>query len=287
MEEPLPREFFDRFVEVISDEARHFSMVRKRLGELGSFYGALPAHAALWQYGVITKTDMLSRLALVPMVQEARGLDAGPRLVQRLKSDGDVASAEVVAQIVLEEQGHVHAGVDWFTFMCERDGLEPGPAFKECVLRHLPSGLIAPFNELARECASFPSSWYNSCVLPKEDTNTAPAVPVPATPSTTTEPVTEVNVTGRKVIVVAAVFPEPRSTAAGVRTWAILRALVESGQQVWMCSPGKLSGFSTELEALGVTVVRCQPNSQDFDDLVASVKPNVVIFDQYTVHPAC
>jgi uncharacterized ferritin-like protein (DUF455 family) len=113
----LPAAFFDDFISVLADETRHFGMVRARLRALGSDYGALPVHAGLWDIGAMTRASLAARLALVPLVQEARGLDSGPRLVQRLRSAGDRESAAIVAQIVDEEERHVAVGMRWFAYL--------------------------------------------------------------------------------------------------------------------------------------------------------------------------
>ena len=96
----LPFAFFDDFMSVIADEARHFKMVDGRLRALGHEYGAWPALDALWRLALSTRGDIAARLALVPLVQEARGLDAGPRYVERFLSAGDFLSAEITRTVV-------------------------------------------------------------------------------------------------------------------------------------------------------------------------------------------
>ena len=103
----------------IVDEARHFGMLDARLRQLGTRYGDLPAHTRLWQLAVQTRHAMVGRLAVVPLVQEARGLDAGPRMVQKLKSSGDAMSAAVVGEIVDDEVNHVRLGLKWFKVWCD------------------------------------------------------------------------------------------------------------------------------------------------------------------------
>ena len=43
----VPRPFFDNWVQVGLEEAKHFELLRNRLTELGGAYGDLPAHAGL------------------------------------------------------------------------------------------------------------------------------------------------------------------------------------------------------------------------------------------------
>lgn len=139
------RLYFDDLMSVISDEARHFTAVSTRLQELDSFYGALDAHKALWHNAVITQDSLPARLALVPLVQEARGLEAGPRLVTRLISFNDHPSAAIVQMIVDEERGHVEFGQRWFGYLCSLQGLEPASEFNRLVSLHFPSDRLPSY----------------------------------------------------------------------------------------------------------------------------------------------
>ena len=92
---------------VADDEAKHFGWLTAALEREGFAYGDLPAHAGLLELASNTKSNLLARLAVVPLVQEARGLDAGPRLVQKLRSTRAFQSSVIVQQIVKEEENHV------------------------------------------------------------------------------------------------------------------------------------------------------------------------------------
>lgn len=94
--ESLPKEFFDDFVQVAADEAKHFSLISNRLLELGSYFGALPIHKGLWESATITKHDLLVRLAIVHMVHEARGLDVNPNTISRFQKAGDLESVRIL-----------------------------------------------------------------------------------------------------------------------------------------------------------------------------------------------
>lgn len=61
--------------------------------------------------------DLAGRLAVVPMSQEARGLDAGPRLAEKLVGCGDNRSAAIVSRIAAEEKAHVAVGKKFY-FLC-------------------------------------------------------------------------------------------------------------------------------------------------------------------------
>lgn len=158
--EELPRVFFDDWIGVGDDEARHFTMLEERLGSFGARYGDLPAHDGLWQAAEETQHDLLARLAVVPMVLEARGLDVTPAMIERLTGAGDLASAAVLDTIYTEEQGHVGAGAKWFRHVCATRALEPEPTFHELVRRHFRGALKPPFNAEARRIAGLEPGFY-------------------------------------------------------------------------------------------------------------------------------
>src|ERR1700730_1850853 len=133
--EPLSRDFFDDWVGVASEEARHFELLAQRLADFGARYGDLPAHDGLWESAAATTDDLLDRLAVVPLVLEARGLDVTPEMAARLERVDDPQSAAVLRRIYEDEIGHVAVGVRWFDRLCHARGLVPGEAFRERVGR--------------------------------------------------------------------------------------------------------------------------------------------------------
>lgn len=162
--EDLPREFYDDWVAVGDDEARHFTMLAGRLGELSAAYGDLPAHDGLWQAAAETAGDLLARLAIVPLVLEARGLDVTPAMIDKLRGAGDDRSADILQVIHDEEIGHVAAGVRWFQFICERRGLDPAETYGKLVRRHFRGRIKPPFNTASRDAAGMPAEYYEPLV---------------------------------------------------------------------------------------------------------------------------
>lgn len=156
----LPGAFYDDWVQVAEDEARHFTMLDNRLQELGAAYGDFPAHDGLWEAATKTADDILARLSLVPMVLEARGLDTTPATVAKLENNGDAATAALMAEIGHDEISHVAAGVRWFEHICAARGLEPIPTFKTLVAKHFRGTLKPPFNHAARDLAHFDRAYY-------------------------------------------------------------------------------------------------------------------------------
>jgi uncharacterized ferritin-like protein (DUF455 family) len=158
--EALPREFFDDWAGVAAEEAGHFALLRGRLRGLGSDYGELPAHDGLWEAAMATAGDLLARLAVVPLVLEARGLDVSPAMIRRLEAIGDTDSAAILGRIYHDEIGHVAVGARWFDRLCRAQGLDPARVFADRVSRHFTGALKPPFNHEARDRAGLPAAYY-------------------------------------------------------------------------------------------------------------------------------
>src|SRR3546814_7407972 len=115
----LPRGFVDVWIGVGADEAMHFALLDRRLRALGSQYGALPAHDGLWDAARETAHDVLARLAVVPMVLEARGLDVTPATDDRFRPLVDEAAAPAPRPSWPAGIRHVRAGPQWLDPGCE------------------------------------------------------------------------------------------------------------------------------------------------------------------------
>ncbi|XP_016551825.1 uncharacterized protein LOC107851354 isoform X2 [Capsicum annuum] len=176
-QQAMPRDFFTDFVKVAQDEGRHFTLLAARLKELGSFYGALPAHDGLWDSAIATSKDLSARLAIEHCVHEARGLDVMPTTISRFRNGGDNQTAELLENVVYpEEITHCAAGVKWFKYLCLRlrnPNLSDLPSeettdvdneviqkFHSTVRTYFRGPLKPPFNEQARKAAGFGPQWY-------------------------------------------------------------------------------------------------------------------------------
>lgn len=162
---PPPRAFVTDFVRIAADESRHFCWLSARLAALGAAYGDLPAHGLVWASADATRFDLAARLALGQLVQEARGLDAGPRLADRLVGGGAAESAALVLKISAEEVPHVAAGVRWFVWSVAAGvgagAASPQARFFDLAMRHANAGALAPpFNKAARDEAGLGEDWY-------------------------------------------------------------------------------------------------------------------------------
>ena len=169
----MPAEFYADWVSVASDEARHFAMLRERLQQLGHDYGDFDAHNGLWEMAEKTAHSCRERMALVPRVLEARGLDVTPGMIVRLRTVGDDATANILEVILSEEVAHVAAGSHWFRWCCEHDGIEsggidPDMEFARLIALHARGAVRGPFNLDARSAAGFSAAEMELLASPPE-----------------------------------------------------------------------------------------------------------------------
>ncbi|MCW8925507.1 MAG: ferritin-like domain-containing protein, partial [Xanthomonadales bacterium] len=151
----MPRQYYLDWLSVAADEARHYRLLSQRLQVLGFEYGDFPAHNGLWEMAQRTADDCLKRMALVPRVLEARGLDVTPGMIERLEDAGDIETVRILGVILEEEVRHVKIGSHWFHDCCDKRGLEPEATFLALLRDHFSGQLRGPFNMPARMQAGF------------------------------------------------------------------------------------------------------------------------------------
>ena len=156
----MPAGYFDDWVRAADEESKHFNLLCDRLEAKGSFYGELPAHAGMWRASQNTAEDFLGRLAIVPMVLEARGLDVTPGMIETFKNVKDTETVTALETIYAEEVGHVAYGSKWFHFLCGRHDFDPKVEFHRLVNEYFPGGLKPPFNDEKRAEAGIPLDFY-------------------------------------------------------------------------------------------------------------------------------
>lgn len=156
----MPLGFYDDWVKSADEESKHFNMVCDCLEAMGSHYGAMPAHAGMWRAAEDTVDDIMGRLAVVPMVLEARGLDVTPGMIKIFQNAKETATIEALEVIYAEEVGHVAYGSKWFHFLCGRHELDPKDEFHALVRKYFHGALKPPFNEEKRAEAGLPPDFY-------------------------------------------------------------------------------------------------------------------------------
>jgi uncharacterized ferritin-like protein (DUF455 family) len=146
----MDERFVGDFLAVAADEAMHFALIERKLKGLGSRYGELPAHDGLWQTAAATSHDVAARLAVVPLVLEARGLDVTPPILERVRASGDQGGARLLERILDDEIRHVRVGATHFAAWCQRRDEDPANRWKSLVNRYFGGAIKPPFNDSAR-----------------------------------------------------------------------------------------------------------------------------------------
>jgi len=151
----MPVAYYEDWLRIADEEAYHFELIRAHLRFLGADYGDYPAHQGLWDMAEKTAHDVLERMALVPRVLEARGLDVTPGIQEKLRQAGDKHAATILDIIFADEIGHVEIGTRWFHYLCKQQGKKPDDTFFKLLNKHFPNGIYGPYNMQAREQAGF------------------------------------------------------------------------------------------------------------------------------------
>jgi uncharacterized ferritin-like protein (DUF455 family) len=105
-----------------------------------------------------TAHDALVRMALVPRVLEARGLDATPPIMDKLRAIGDQPALDILDIVLRDEITHVAVGDRWFRHLCAQRGLAPEATFLRLFNEFGAPRLQPPVNEKARLEAGFSES---------------------------------------------------------------------------------------------------------------------------------
>ncbi|WP_455202360.1 ferritin-like domain-containing protein [Kaarinaea lacus] len=151
----LPQEYYNDWLKVADEEAQHFTLLRDRLQRLGYDYGDFDAHNGLWDMALRTAHDVLVRMALVPRVMEARGLDVTPGMIDRFNAIGDQQSVDVLNVILEEEVGHVEIGSRWFHYFCDQRELPREKTYLELMQQYAQGRVKPPLDREARKAAGF------------------------------------------------------------------------------------------------------------------------------------
>jgi uncharacterized ferritin-like protein (DUF455 family) len=154
----MPTDFYGDWIRVAAEEVYHFSLIRERLQQLGFDYGDFPAHTGLWDLARQTAGDLLQRMALVPRMMEARGLDVTPGIMERFRQIGDQDTVDILEIILRDEIGHVLAGSRWFNYVCRQRGLEPEATYFKLLTDYTGGKMSCPLHIRARLEAGFSES---------------------------------------------------------------------------------------------------------------------------------
>jgi uncharacterized ferritin-like protein (DUF455 family) len=154
--------FVGDFLATAADEAMHFALLDRHLATMGARYGDLPAHGGLWTAAHDTRHDVAARIAVVPMVLEARGLDVTPGTIERVLASGDERGARILERILVDEIRHVGYGTSHFVALAKTHGIPPESLWQELVSVHFRGRLKPPFNDSARRQAGLSLDFYGA-----------------------------------------------------------------------------------------------------------------------------
>lgn len=154
----MPQRYYQDWSCIAKEEAYHFSLLRAHLQSFGYDYGSFDAHNGLWEMATETSQDLLIRMAVVPRVLEARGLDVTPSIIRKFRQIGDIKAAEIMEIILHDEIGHVEIGSRWFAWLCEERGLDREQTFEQLVKKHVKERIKGPLHTEARKQAGFNST---------------------------------------------------------------------------------------------------------------------------------
>lgn len=155
----LPDAYYTDWLRVAAEEVCHHQLLVERMRELGCEYGDFPVHKGLWDIANMSDENLMIRMALVPCVLEARGLDVTPSMIEKLAAVGDLRSARVLQIILDQEVDHVATGIRWYTFACQNENVDPVDQFVELLEANLPNRVHGPFNIAQRVQAGFTAEW--------------------------------------------------------------------------------------------------------------------------------
>ncbi len=173
----MPAAYYADWLRVADEEALHFALLNTHLATLGYAYGDFPAHNGLWDMALKTAHDPLVRMALVPRVLEARGLDVTPGIIKRLRQVGDEKTVAVLEIILRDEVGHVAIGSRWFKYCCQQRGLDSEQTFRELISQYFTRQMSGPFDYEARQKAGFTVTELAALECMKDSTELSRKIP--------------------------------------------------------------------------------------------------------------
>lgn len=151
----MPDNYYSDWLLVAAEEAKHFTLLSDLLIARGICYGVYPAHNGLWEMALKTDHDVMVRMALVPRVLEARGLDVTPGMIKKLRATRDRELVDVLEIIYHDEIGHVLIGSQWFNTLCAQRGLDAASTFSRLLDEYMEGASYGPFDEAVRVQAGF------------------------------------------------------------------------------------------------------------------------------------
>lgn len=154
----MPSQFHIDWLEIANEEKKHFCLLRKYLNKHGYDYGDFAAHDGLWRIAEQTSDDVLARMAVVPRIMEARGLDVTPEMIVKFRQVKDIDAVNILEKIYHDEINHVRKGSYWFNYICDQRKLDRTRIFRKFIRQYMGDALRTNLNLEARFSAGFTNS---------------------------------------------------------------------------------------------------------------------------------
>ncbi|SDL14364.1 Glycosyl transferases group 1 [Salinimicrobium catena] len=85
----------------------------------------------------------------------------------------------------------------------------------------------------------------------------------------------------KKLLVIGYVWPEPDSSAAGRRMLQLLDLFLEQDYEITFATTAAETEVMTDLSALGIATEKIRLNHPSFDDFLAEMDPEIILFDRF------
>lgn len=85
------------------------------------------------------------------------------------------------------------------------------------------------------------------------------------------------------VLILGSVWPEPQSSAAGMRMMQLISLFLSEGWKVTFGTAAANSIYSADLQNLNVATINVELNNSNFDDLIREMNPSIVLFDRFMI----
>ncbi|NEU07124.1 glycosyltransferase [Flavihumibacter sp. R14] len=87
----------------------------------------------------------------------------------------------------------------------------------------------------------------------------------------------------QNVLILASVWPEPTSSAAGVRMMELINLFLDQKWRVTFGTAAAESTYCADLQMLNVDKVKVELNNSGFDSYIRDLNPTIVVFDRFMV----
>lgn len=85
----------------------------------------------------------------------------------------------------------------------------------------------------------------------------------------------------KNLVIIGFVWPEPKSTAAGIRMLQLIKLFQEKDYSITFCCTASKTENSFQLDALEIQTIAIELNDPTFDEVIKKIDPVIVLFDRF------